>query len=323
MKEAEAYLKEILGLDVHIQSIALNRKANLPLFIRQLYAFYQVRLFGRKIIFLKKKNDEPKTADQLRKHARLVEQVFDCPIVFVLPFLEAYNRKRLIQKQVGFIVPGKQLFIPQLLIDLRDYRQTVPAKKEKLTPAAQCIFLYHLLKENIEAFSLKKVAKKLGYTQATVTRAVQVLVNKSIATKIAKNKEVRIVFDRNKKELWQKALPLLQTPVKNVYFLEHLPQVNSVYRASFSALAYYTDLSGGEINYFAVSQNGFNELKKKKKIQIVNSADAQINLQVWKYNPGVLADDQVVDPLSLYLSLKDQEDERVQKALDTLLEHVW
>lgn len=323
MKETEIYLKETLGIDVRIQPVVTNKKTNLPLFVWHLYDFYQIRLFNRKIILLKKKTEEHTTAEQLRKHAQLVEQAFDCPVVFVLPFLEAYNRKRLIRRQVAFIVPGKQLFVPQLLIDLRDFRQTVLFKKEKLSPAAQCLFLYHLLKENIEAFPLKEVAKKLGYTQATVTRAVQVLVDKAIATKIAKNKEVRIVFGRDKKELWQNALPLLQNPVQKVYFLERLPQINFIYQASFSALAHYTDLAESETKYFAISQNDFNILKKKEKIQIINTGETEVHLQVWKYAPGLLADDQAVDPLSLYLSLKDQQDERVQKSLDTLLEQLW
>ncbi len=323
MKETEKYLKETLGIDVCIRPFATTQKTNFPLFIRQLYDFYQVHLFGRKIILLNNEGEEKTTADQLRKHAQMVEQTLHCPVVFVFPFLQPYNRKRLIQKQVAFIVPGKQMFIPQLFVDLRDFRQTVPNKKEKLLPAAQCILLYHLLKENIESFPLKTLAKKLGYTQATVTRAVQVLVGKSIATKIGKNKEIRIVFKQKKKDLWQRALPFLQNPVKKVYSLEHPPKTHVVYRASFSALARYTNLAEGDKQYFAVSRNDFETLKKKKHIQIVPSGEADVLLEVWKYAPGLLAENQVVDPLSLYLSLKDEEDERVQKALDDLLEQVW
>jgi len=323
MHEAQNYLKEVLGIEVRIKPLAARQTAGLPFFLRQLYAFYHGELWGRQVILLKKKTDDPPSADQLRKHGQLVEEALDCPVVFVLPFLQAYNRKRLIRKQVAFMVPGKQLFIPQLLIDLRDFRQTVPMKKERLTPAAQCLLLYHLLKEDAQFFSLKELARKLNYTQATITRAVGELVQKGLATKRINHKTVQILFGEDKKALWQKAQPFLQNPVKRVYYLEQPVPQEYVYKASFTALAYYTDLDAGGTAYFAVSQNDFNQWKKKAPLLLVPYAHAPVHLQIWKYAPGILTDARYVDPLSLYLSLKDQDDERVQKALDQLTDSIW
>ena len=42
-------------------------------------------------------------------------------------------------------------------------------------------------------------------------------------------------------------------------------------------------------------------------------------IQVWKYNPKMLSTEGVVDKLSLYLSLKDNDDERIQIELDRLI----
>ncbi len=52
-------------------------------------------------------------------------------------------------------------------------------------------------------------------------------------------------------------------------------------------------------------------------------------LEFWKYNPLTLVDElpnerAVVDPLSLYLSVKDSRDERIEMALDQILEKfIW
>ncbi|NOX87542.1 MAG: MarR family transcriptional regulator [Calditrichaeota bacterium] len=322
MNVVEQYLNEILGISVRLKPVPEREQTALPFFLKHLYTFKKGKLFGREIIFLEEKNDEHLTAAQLRKHSEIVEMAFNRPVVFILPAIESYNRKRLIQKQVAFVIPGKQLFIPQLLIDLREFQQTASKQREKFLPAAQCLFFYHLLKENLEPLNFKTIARKLGYTQMTVTRAAKVLERNGIAT-IKGTKEKYIVFGTDKKKLWEKALPLLQTPVKKVYFLEQPPQTNVVYRASFSALAHYTNLAEGNKKYFAVSQNDFGTLKMKKQIQVVPSSEADVHLEVWKYAPGVLTKDRVVDPLSLFLSLKNQEDERVQKALDALLEQVW
>ena len=320
MNAVERYLHEITGTPVSLNRVPLKKGVDLPLFMKRLYAFKKGTLFGREIIFLEKTNGEHLTADQLRKHGEIVEKALNSPVVFILPFLEAYNRKRLIQKKVAFVVPGKQLFIPQLLIDLKEVRRPEQNHNGKLMPAAQCLLLFHLLKENIEPLNLKAVAEKLGYAQMTVTRAARMLEEKKLAV-IEGARGKRIVFGQDKKALWQNALPLLQTPVKKVYFLEQPPQTDVTYHASFSALARYTDLAEGDKQYFAVSQKDFETLKKQ--IQIVPSNEADVHLEVWKYAPGVLAKDRFVDPLSLFLSLKDQEDERVQKALETLLEQVW
>ena len=322
MKIVEKYLTEILGFPVRIKPLPLQEKTGLPFFVKRIYSFYKTNLLGHEILFLEKRNDEKLTVDQLYKHGRMVEQAFKQPVVFVLPFIESFNRKRLIKKRVAFVIPNKQLFIPHLLIDLKEFRQFNSKRRDKLIPAAQCLLFYHLLKENLQPFNLKTIAEKLGYTQMTVTRAAKALEENKLVV-IERNKEKRIIFDKDKKALWQKALPFLQNPIKKIYFLENPPKTDSVYQSYFSALAYYTNLAESSKKFFAASQIDFQSLMGKKQIKIVSSNEAEFHLEIWKYAPGILANDRIVDPLSLYLTLKDEEDERIQKELDNLLEQVW
>ncbi len=323
MEETLKYLKETLGVEIVIKPLKKALQNKFPLFMRQIYGFYRTRLWNRNIILLEHKGRETATADKLRKHTKMVEQTLDEPVVLVFPFLEPYNRKRLIQKQVAFIVPGKQMFIPQLLIDLKDFRNAVPAKNVKLLPAAQCILFYHLLKENIESFPLKTVAQKLGYTQATVTRAVQALVEKEIVTKTIENKEVKVRFTKKGKDLWQSALPVLQNPIKKTYYLEYPPRTDAAYYTKFTALAHYTNLAENNKKYFAIAPKDFGLLKEKKQIKIVPADGYEIYLDVWKYDPGILAENRMVDPLSLYLTLREEKDERVEMELENMIERLW
>ncbi|MBN2425262.1 MAG: hypothetical protein JXR46_15320 [Calditrichaceae bacterium] len=323
MKETKKYLKETLGLEIDIEAINPAQQKNFPLFIRQLYGFYKAKLLGRDIILLKNKNEETATTDNLRKHAQMVEQALEKPVVFVFPFLQAYNRKRLIQKQVAFIVPGKQMFIPQLLIDFKEFGKFAPPKTGKLLPAAQCLLFYHLLKENLELLPLKAVAEKLNYTQATVTRAVQSLIHNELADKTGKNKEVRIQFKEQKYDLWKRALPVLQNPVKKVYNLGEMPREEILYHAAFTALTHYTNMSQDRKKYYAMAEKEFQKLKMNKKIQIVQTNEGEILLEVWKYAPGILAKNRIVDPLSLYLTLKGEKDERIEFELEKMIEKLW
>jgi hypothetical protein len=43
-------------------------------------------------------------------------------------------------------------------------------------------------------------------------------------------------------------------------------------------------------------------------------------VQVWRYETGMKAKQSTVDPLSLWLSLRDNRDDRVQMALDEIEE---
>ena len=45
-----------------------------------------------------------------------------------------------------------------------------------------------------------------------------------------------------------------------------------------------------------------------------------IELEIWRYDPAMFATDGIVDPFSLYLSLKDSKDERIQIALEEMME---
>jgi hypothetical protein len=45
-------------------------------------------------------------------------------------------------------------------------------------------------------------------------------------------------------------------------------------------------------------------------------------IQIWRYSPSLLSGTNTVDKLSLYLSLKDADDERIQIELDNLIKEM-
>jgi hypothetical protein len=48
-----------------------------------------------------------------------------------------------------------------------------------------------------------------------------------------------------------------------------------------------------------------------------------VELQLWKYDPRVLAKDSTVDVLSLAMCYVDDPDERVEEAVEEMLEEYW
>jgi hypothetical protein len=96
-----------------------------------------------------------------------------------------------------------------------------------------------------------------------------------------------------------------------------------------SALPEYTDLNPSRQEYLAIEKTVFYGLQKSNALVNPNDYEGRYALEVWKYNPMVLVDElpndrPVVDPLSLYLSVKDSTDERIEMVLDKILEKfIW
>ena len=92
-----------------------------------------------------------------------------------------------------------------------------------------------------------------------------------------------------------------------------------------SALPEYSDMNPGKQGYYAIEKTEFYSIRKKGTLVNLNEYEGKFCLEVWKYNPLVLVgelpnDLSVVDPLSLYLSLQDNHDERIEMALDKIIE---
>ena len=73
-----------------------------------------------------------------------------------------------------------------------------------------------------------------------------------------------------------------------------------------------------------VSSAAFEAAREDRRLMPIDYPEEDtIQIERWKYAPGLLSpDSQVVDRLSLYLSLQDDHDERTQAALAELLEQM-
>ena len=92
-------------------------------------------------------------------------------------------------------------------------------------------------------------------------------------------------------------------------------EVLATSKAGANALAENTMLSEALPEIYAASLTDF----RKGNYEIVLADEADIVLQLWRYRPNILGESGI-DPLSLAISLKDDKDERVQMAIDELLE---
>ena len=146
MKQTVEYINETLGTNAVAIPIQKDGLGKLPMFINEAYKLYNTVLLNRELLLVELRNNEELSILKIEKNLQLIKTAFEKKVVLVIENLAAYNRKRLIEKGINFIVAGKQLFIPELLIDLKENYTNPKAvqKKDKLLPSAQFLLIYQL-----------------------------------------------------------------------------------------------------------------------------------------------------------------------------------
>jgi len=318
MKELKRYINETLGINIEVKDINPNKLNKLPFFIINSYKFKRTRLYGRDVILMFVGNEF--TVDKLNKHLALTKDAFDTIVVAILNPIEAYMRSRLVEKKVPFIIPGKQMYMPDLLTDFKEFavKSEVPTNMQ---PAAQCLLLYHIQVESLEGINFKTISEKLHYGQMTITRAAHFLHNAGIC-KLEGNKDKYLHFEKSNRELWDATKDLMINPVKKSSYYTGWLREENVFKTNINALAHYTDLNDEALEYFAV-RPGYLKFIEGANLKKINSYEGNLFIEEWIYDPSLLVKDQFVDPLSLYLCFRNNQDERIEMALEQLIEQIW
>ena len=329
MDTLRKYIQETLGDDLKPVLVKEHETDRLPFFLKTMYQLYRANFLGRDLLLAKMRNENASTIQQIEKHFQLIQETFGNFIVLVAQNIPAFNRKRLIEKGINFIVPGKQMYLPALMLDLRETYSKPAQKKLTLLPSAQCILLYHILHrdEKIEELQLKQIAGLLNYTSMAISKATDNL-RKHNLCKLEGTREKFIRFTGNIPELWQNALPFLVNPMLKQVYADTFPQTDFWKKSNESALPEYSDMNESRLEYYAIDRGNYFKFRKNGQLQNLNDFEGNYCIEVWKYSPVALTKGITkknnVDPLSLYLSLKDKKDERIERALVKIIEnYIW
>lgn len=247
-------------------------------------------------------------------------------IVLCFRRLESRQRKALIEAKIPFIVPESQVYLPFLGIVLQERMKPVEAPPKKLSPSAQFVLLF-LIRCSAFTGHLRKVdlAKLLGLSAMDVTRAVQQLTALGLLTvkKAGRCDLVDSVY--RGKALYEKALPYMIDPVQKRVYVRDRREFALLPPAGESALANRSLLSEPTTACRAISRKEYKQLPEIEELDPAWSSDGNyIQLELWKYAPETFADNLGVDAISLSLSLGGDHDERIEQAVEEMMEEsVW
>ena len=314
-KHIEHYLLDTLGLTVVLKPWA--GKSALPYFLHDEYDFASISLLEAHFVLMLA-HDKTASAVKVRKDKDALEKASGEVAVYVTPRLTSYERKRLVGQRVPFIVPGNQLYLPDLGIDLREYfrRQSETSDKE-FSPATQALLMSALLNPWQAEVHPSELTKGLGYTSMTLSRAVKELEQAGLASVVNIRRERWLRFEGNAQAVWTQALPFLRNPVKQTFWAMPHPSVLQQARlAGESALAQATLLAEPEHPVYALSNHQWKHAQQLGMHVLPSPETGVCRWQLWRYDPNISPIAGVVDPLSLILSLRNEQDERVQQALN-------
>ncbi|HEX2924359.1 MAG TPA: hypothetical protein VHS28_10060, partial [Chloroflexota bacterium] len=82
-------------------------------------------------------------------------------VVYVRLAITSYNRKRLIERKIPFIVPGNQMYLPPLGLDLREHLRRLRGKRHLFSPATQVMVLHLLLRKETMTVTPAELARRL------------------------------------------------------------------------------------------------------------------------------------------------------------------
>lgn len=129
-----------------------------------------------------------------------------------------------------------------------------------------------------------------------------------------------LAFPEGNKALWLAALPYLRNPVRETVRImeQQLPGKMRI-QAGETALAAQSMLVPPREAVYALGRQAWKNLATTVE-QIPVEDEGTCRIQFWRYDPAMFAKSGRVDAFSLYLSLRSVDDERVEVALEKMME---
>lgn len=306
------YLAELTGCEVKRLANGDLNYDQLPLAIESCYTLCDIEFLGTMVTIAIPTGQGRISPMQLAKHQARMMEVLRHPVIFALENVPSYYISRLTRARVNFIIAGKIIFIPSLLMVLREVNNVTRVMTEKMPPVAQMLILYHLEKEPLVGHNTKEIAELVGLAYPTVNVALRWLEAKNIIALVG-GKQKCVQISLSNRELWDKALSFMSSPIERTLFADAKPDGSLM--AGETAMGYYTMLAEPSTPHMAIDK----VTARRNKVQL-NKEYGNTIVEIWKYSPSLLSGNGVVDRLSLYLCMKDNSDERIQIESDTLID---
>lgn len=311
----EKFLKDIFGLDAVCQKFSAF--AGLSRLIVEAYDYVLVEINEVKFLAIAPVYEQP-TIPTLVNHIKKISSEKNLPVVYHPRSLTYSKMKGLLQQKVPFIVDGKQAYLPFLGMLLQAISEGKNENVRFSLPAQLLAIMYLYSRESF--LYIKKAVEFLPYSAMSITRAMREL-EASELFYVEKDKQSNVLRSQlAKQELFEELKARFNSPMWKRGYIDNECVENKMVLAGEDALAEKSMLANTLPAKYAA-------YKKNVDVSVLHSelldSKKQSELQLWSYNPLLFSQLDIPDPISLVVSLNDVHDERVEQAMDEIMEEVW
>lgn len=310
-------LNEFLPTEVNLVRADRELLKWLPMGLMNAFDYYEGELAGVKTLFAGMDGDlSDSTPKMLERQKAILNEKVGLPVVFIFPNMPSYLFSRYVKRGLNIIVGNKHLFLPDFLLIVGKDTAEKRVTAEVMPTFSQLIILYHLEKMKLDGMTTRQLTSVLGISYASVNRALRWLLENDYIN-LTGSKEKKIEFKLLSKDLWLKSNVQMSSPIDFRASTTELWFGEKGYISGEHALSEYSMLNGGSYG-IAISK----EIYKEIRGEVFWDPYGEAAVEIWKYDPAILSEGRIVDKLSLYLSLRDNDDDRVQIELENMINEI-
>lgn len=309
---------KLFGIDFRRDEMKVDK---LPIYLTARRTFHKLSYSDIAFILIDVSEAEKFGAVALEKQMKLISEKYGMPVAFHFQFMTKQQRNILVNKNIPFISESEQLYLPFLGMSLHNrFIQPKEINTKKMMPVTQMLFLYLLYYSDGNPILKKDAAEVIGVTRTSITRASDQLAAMGLISQEMHGKECRMISSDKGMKLFKMGRPYLINPIQQTIITVFDDQYNKLPLSGESALAKQTTLNSPSIPIRAIHKTEIDPRTISSIDTRWSNEDNVVKLELWKYDPSYFAKNEIVDPVSLAMSLEDNVDERVEGAIEEYLE---
>ena len=319
MEKLTGYLQKMFGSQMDLRQYGGGD--DLPMYLTAAYQLYTVRLGADRYVLAKPKEPVKLKIDTLQKQLTQLRKFTRGPPVLVLDHLRLVQRHALIQAGIAFVVPEQQLYIPPCAIHLVETETVAQEYGSRFNPATQVVFIYLLL-HKMKQTNAHQLSAQLPYSVATLNRALKELSFRNLLETVGSGTRKQYTVSSGT-QFWAGGKQYLFDPVKSRRYVPPEFECAGFLTSGESALGSLSFLNVTDTPCCAVSPQ---DLKKIDKASFLKEYDLFGQpykvLELFRYDPKIIAQGTHVDVISLYAQFRDSRDERIQIEIESLVHEI-
>lgn len=304
----------------------------LPVWIKESIQLYDFPLEGLGAPLYLVVPKENITLEHLTRIYRQLAEKLDAHIIVIADHMPPKHRPLLVKYRIPFIYKDESIFAPELGLKFGKLKKFEPKlkfdlenKKETLTPFALKIVAGLLTNKIPQEFTHKFLHQKLSEQTKLSSSKLNPTLNELAANGfllIQGSGPTKTYIKNEIQKIWEKTLATSFAPFFREVQTNYIPNARSAHSiAGETALAHYSNLASPKQTTVAMTAGAFRSVYQGKLKDTIpyGDFDKPSVVQIWKEDPHLFSSDGVLNPIEVFFSMRNHPDDRVQIALDEML----